>query len=189
MLVAVRAIAPVAGIPPNSPDAMFAIPCPTSSTFDLWRVPIIPSATTAESSDSIAASSATVTADGKSSRMRSAERAGKCGDGIPAWISPNREPIVSTGRRRSAAPTVARRIATIGPGIRRDTLGQKIRTASAKPDTARAAGDALRAWSAKACHFSRKPVGTGPIRRPSRSLICDEKMMTAIPLVNPVTTG
>ncbi len=35
MLVAVRAIAPVAGSPPKSGDAMFATPCPTSSTFEL----------------------------------------------------------------------------------------------------------------------------------------------------------
>ena len=34
-LVAVRAIAPVAGRPPNSGDAMFATPCAISSTFGL----------------------------------------------------------------------------------------------------------------------------------------------------------
>ena len=32
--VAVRAIAPVAGIPPKSGDAMFATPCATSSMFE-----------------------------------------------------------------------------------------------------------------------------------------------------------
>ena len=53
--VAVRAIAPVAGMPPKRPAAMFAMPWPTSSTLDLCRLPIMPSATTAESSDSIAA--------------------------------------------------------------------------------------------------------------------------------------
>ncbi len=52
-LVAVRAMAPVAGIPPKSPDAMFATPCATSSMLELWRLPIMPSATTAESSDSM----------------------------------------------------------------------------------------------------------------------------------------
>ena len=35
MLVAVRAIAPVAGSPPNIGEAMFAIPCATSSVFGL----------------------------------------------------------------------------------------------------------------------------------------------------------
>ena len=53
--VAVRAIAPVAGMPPNSGDTMFATPCATSSMFERWRPPIMPSATTADSSDSIAA--------------------------------------------------------------------------------------------------------------------------------------
>ena len=54
-LVAVRAMAPVAGMPPKSGDAMLATPCATSSMFDRCRPPIMPSATTAESSDSIAA--------------------------------------------------------------------------------------------------------------------------------------
>jgi hypothetical protein len=49
MLVAVRAMAPVAGIPPNSGETMFAIPCAASSTFELCRSPVIPSATTADS--------------------------------------------------------------------------------------------------------------------------------------------
>ena len=62
MFVAVRAIAPVAGMPPKIGEAIFATPWATSSMFDLWRVPIIPSATTADSNDSIAASSATVNA-------------------------------------------------------------------------------------------------------------------------------
>ena len=60
--VAVRAMAPVAGMPPNSGDAMFATPCATSSMFERCRPPIIPSATTADSSDSTAPSSAMVNA-------------------------------------------------------------------------------------------------------------------------------
>src|SRR6266513_335476 len=60
--VAVRAIAPVAGIPPNNGEAMLAMPCATSSMLERWRPPIMPSATTADSSDSIAARSAIVKA-------------------------------------------------------------------------------------------------------------------------------
>ena len=41
---------------------MLATPCATSSTFGLWRSPLIRSATTADSSDSIAPSIATVRA-------------------------------------------------------------------------------------------------------------------------------
>ena len=59
---AVLAIAPVAGIPPNSPEKIFPSPWPISSAFDLCVSPIIPSETTAESSDSIAASTAMVNA-------------------------------------------------------------------------------------------------------------------------------
>ncbi len=62
MFVAVRAIAPVAGRPPKSGDTMLATPCAKSSVFGLCRSPPIRSATTAESSDSMAPSIATVTA-------------------------------------------------------------------------------------------------------------------------------
>ena len=61
-LAAVRAIAPVAGIPPKRADIIFPIPCPINSAFDLCLLPIIPSETTAESKDSIAASIAIVKA-------------------------------------------------------------------------------------------------------------------------------
>ena len=39
MFVAVRAIAPVAGSPPNIGDTMFAMPCATSSTFGIMAIP------------------------------------------------------------------------------------------------------------------------------------------------------
>ena len=53
ILVAVRAIAPVAGIPPKNGVTIFAIPCPISSLLLLCFVPDMASATTAESNDSI----------------------------------------------------------------------------------------------------------------------------------------
>ena len=40
MLAAVRAIAPVAGRPPNRPDARLAMPWPTSSWLERWRKPV-----------------------------------------------------------------------------------------------------------------------------------------------------
>ena len=49
MLVAVRAIAPVAGNPANRAEAMLATPMPTSSCPERCRRPVIPSATVAES--------------------------------------------------------------------------------------------------------------------------------------------
>ncbi len=74
--VAVRAIAPVAGIPPNSGDAIFATPCATSSMLERWRPPIMPSATTAESSDSMPASNAMVNAGPARAPMIAIERCG-----------------------------------------------------------------------------------------------------------------
>ena len=90
--VAVRAIAPVAGSPPTSGDAMFAMPCATSSTFGLCRSPLIRSATVADISDSIAPSIATVIAgiiNGPS--IESCTR-GTWSAGSPAGTPPKRVP-------------------------------------------------------------------------------------------------
>ena len=54
MLVAVRAMAPVAAKPPNSGVMILATPWPMSSWLESCRVPVMPSATTAVSSDSMA---------------------------------------------------------------------------------------------------------------------------------------
>lgn len=100
MFVAVRAIAPVAGMPPKI-GAMFATPYATSSMFDLWRVPIMPSATTAERRDSMAASSAIVIDGGISSRMLF-HGVGRCGAGSDDGTPAKREPMVSTGSAKSS---------------------------------------------------------------------------------------
>ena len=70
MFVAVRASAPVAAIPPKIGAMMLPMPSPTSSELGSCFVPVMPSAMTAESSDSIAPSIAIANADGKSSRTR-----------------------------------------------------------------------------------------------------------------------
>src|SRR3546814_12743427 len=49
MLVAVRAIAPVAGRPPNRAETVLATPWATSSQFERLRRPVMPSPTTAAS--------------------------------------------------------------------------------------------------------------------------------------------
>jgi hypothetical protein len=54
MFVAVRAIVPVTGIPPNRIEPILAVPCVTSSQFARCLRPDMPSATTAENNDSIA---------------------------------------------------------------------------------------------------------------------------------------
>ncbi len=95
-LVAVRAIAPVAAKPPNSGTARFAMPWPTSSWFESWRVPAMPSATTADSSDSIAPSIAIVNAGPISSSTRGSVISGIERFGRPRGMPPNSVPIVAT---------------------------------------------------------------------------------------------
>src|SRR5260370_15158837 len=62
MLVAVRAMAPVAGRPPNNGDTIFATPWPNNSTLGLWRSLLLRADTTAAMIDSLAPNIATVTA-------------------------------------------------------------------------------------------------------------------------------
>ncbi len=121
--VAVRAIAPVAGMPPKTGETMFATPCATSSMLERCRPPIMPSATTADSRDSIAASSAIVNAGPASDATSGSVTCGSEGCGRPAWIAPNRRAIVSTGRWKSWTSTVVTMSATNGPGMRRSSLG------------------------------------------------------------------
>ena len=111
MLVAVRAIAPVAGRPPNRLEATLATPCPTSSWFERCLVPAMPSATTAESSASIPARNAMVKADGITAWIFASVISGSAGIGNPAGMSGKREPIVSTGRLRAATASEAATIA------------------------------------------------------------------------------
>ena len=61
-LVAVRAMAPVAGMPPKNGVTMLPMPSASSSASGSCRVPAIPSAITADSSDSMPPSMATAKA-------------------------------------------------------------------------------------------------------------------------------
>ena len=70
MLVAVRASAPVAAMPPKNGATMLPMPSATSSEFGSCFVSVMPSAMTADSSDSIAPSIAIANAAGSSSRIR-----------------------------------------------------------------------------------------------------------------------
>ncbi len=63
---------------------MFATPWATSSMFERCRPPIIPSATTADSNDSIAASIAMVNAGPASDPTRGSVTCGTEGSGRPA---------------------------------------------------------------------------------------------------------
>ena len=121
--MAVRAIAPVTGMPPTSGTIRLATPCASSSAFELWRSPVIESATTADSRLSTAARSATVSADGSSGRIRSARNCGMAKAGRPLGMPPNFDPIVSTGRPNTATAAVPASSATIDPGSRGSHFG------------------------------------------------------------------
>jgi hypothetical protein len=186
--VAVRAIAPVAGRPPTNGEAMLAMPWANSSTLELCRVPLIRSATTADSSDSIAPSIAIVTVGDTSVRIRSGRKRGICTAGSPAGIPPNRLPIVSTGNPASAATAVPPTRATMYPGTRgirrfQITIDSRTPTASAV-----VSNDALIAPVSAAIRPMNSP-GTSSSGMPKKSFSWVLAMTSAMPLVNPMTTG
>src|SRR5208283_4185702 len=84
IFVAVRAIAPVQHRPPKRAEPMLAKPCAASSQFERWRRPVMPSATTAESSDSMPPRSAMAMAEGRSSRSWRGATCGREGAGSPS---------------------------------------------------------------------------------------------------------
>jgi len=189
MFVAVRAMAPVAGIPPNSGDTIFAMPCAANSMFELWRSPLIPSATTADSRLSTAASRATVNAEGNKGRICAAWKDGRENCGNPCGIPPNLLPIVSTGRWKTATAQVAMRSARMEPGMRFVSFGQNkmiARDAIAMVTVCH--------WIVAACSTSiamrgRNSLGTGGVFRPKKSLIWVDAIRSAMPLVKPIVTG
>ena len=117
----VRAIAPVAGMPPKIGVTTLATPCAISSVFELCLSPITPSATVAESSDSMAPSMAMVNAVGKSVSMTSKFITGAAAFGSDGSMV-NRSPMVSMPvmpnfSRRKYTITVITTIAMSEPGI------------------------------------------------------------------------
>jgi len=70
-LVALRAMAAVAVMPPNSGATRLPSPWPISSPLGSWLLPVMPSATTAQSSDSMAPSMAMAKAGASSLRNNS----------------------------------------------------------------------------------------------------------------------
>ena len=137
-LAAVRAIAPVAGIPPKRADMIFPTPWPTNSALERWLPPIMPSETTQERSDSIAARMAMVKAGEIIWRIKENDRSGTVKLGSPALMV-YRSPMVLTGRWPKATMAVVTKIATREPGIFWERRGQKIWMSRAKIPIARVA--------------------------------------------------
>ena len=107
MLVTVRAIVPVAGMPPKNGATKFATPWPMSSWLGSWRSSVMPSATRAHSRDSIAPSRAMVSVGPTSCFTVSHENSGSAKPGRPCGMPPNFEPMVSTGRCSNVTASVA----------------------------------------------------------------------------------
>ena len=189
MLVAVRAIAPVAGRPPNRGEAMLATPCATSSTFGLCRSPLIRSATTADISDSMPPSMATVNAEGSSDSSRSARKAGIRSCGSPPGMPSNRDSMVSTGMPNTADRSVPPSSTTIVPGTAVFLTRHRTRMDSVTSETAVAQYDRVGKLAASVIIRPAKSPGTAPTVRPKKSRICVLAMTMAMPLVKPTTTG
>ena len=163
MLVAVRAMAPVAGRPPNSGDAMLAMPCAISSTFGLCRSPLMRSATTADISDSIAPSRATVSAGDEQRRDQArAWNFGTTSGGQPLRdaAEPGADRLdrqLEAPRRRACPPAAPRWSRARGGTNRFHTI-----IATSAPTASAVVGrrDACRACSASATIRGQNSPGT-----------------------------
>ena len=168
---------------------MLAMPWPTSSTLGLCLVPLMRSETTADMSDSIAPSMATVIAGEISGRSKSKRNCGILIPGKPEGMPPKRVPIVSTGSFSKTTSAVPANSATMYPGTR-FTKRIKIRiTTRANTPRPVSKGENVRKFRARISIRARNSPGTLSTLRPKKSLICVLAMMTAMPFVNPTTTG
>ncbi len=87
-------------------EPMLAMPCATSSQLERWRRPVMPSATTADSSDSMPPRSAIVRASGSTASNFSNEKAGSAGSGQGAGDAAE---LASRWWRRDSPPWPAAR--------------------------------------------------------------------------------
>jgi len=169
---------------------MLATPCATSSAFGRWRRPVMPSATVAERSDSIAPSSAKLPAQGSAARSDAGLISGSPGRGGRRGSAPKREPIVSTGRPKAATAPEASAIAMIIPGQPGRKRRKTTISATVAPVSAAAAGVKVARASQSAASLGRIAAGSAPPRSsPSALRICEARMMTPIPALKATVTG
>ena len=114
-------MAPVAGIPPKRGEAMLAMPWAMSSVLESWWSPTTPSATVADSSDSMAPSMAMVNAGDTRPFIVSQFISGTCAAGSSLLMA-KRSPMVSMDITPAKffskrASTVIMIMATSEPGI------------------------------------------------------------------------
>ena len=193
ILVMVRAMAPVAGIPPTSGDTRLAIPWPISSWFELCLSPMIPSATVAESSDSIAPSMAMVMAGDIRLWMVSQVIPGTATSGSSELML-NRSPIVAMLSMpayffRRKTMTVISTMAMSEPGIFFENFGVMAMIKILNTPTSVDHQSMVWKLAIYTPHLDMKSPGTLSIVSPNRSFICVVKIVSAIPLVNPTMIG
>jgi len=189
-LVAVRAMVPVTQMPPNSAEPILAKPCATSSQLERWRRPVMPSATTADNSDSMAPSSANAIASGNTASTFATENVGNAGKGNSRGMPPQRVPMVSTGMLKAQVTMAAMTTAIRMPGqVGRNRFNpMMIRIYSAASTIA----DTLAVGTpcASAISFGSSSPGSLAVKViPNRSLSWLAKMITAMPAVKPTVTG
>jgi hypothetical protein len=184
---AVRAIAPVAGTPPNSGTIMLARPWPISSRLGSCRpTPAIPSATLADSRLSSAARAATASTAPNRSETTPASNAGNEGVGSDDGKAPITPTSAPPSRATMVAATTARSEAGI-PRWMRGTPTMMATTSATRPKAHHIPPPPTAsptARTATAAVFSPSGLGT-----PRAAGTCCRKMMTAIPRVNPSITG
>ena len=188
---AVRAIAPVAGIPPKNPAAIEASPWPVSSRSGLYGPdgrpsgPTMPAATRAESRDSIAASVAMETAGMSRPPTAAGSIKGMEGAGSECGSAPIRGISSPSASAATVASNTAIRLAgraLLSLGSRYITAATPATTASVCSTVGTVACDALST-------AARRVLWPGVASVPVASGTCWRKMMAAMPRVKPSTTG
>ena len=182
-------------MPPKMGEAMLAMPWAISSVLESWRSPMTPSATAADSNDSMAPSTAMVMATGNRFFTASQLRVGTVASGKAAWML-KRSPIVSMQVMppyclRHHTATVTRTMATNEPGIFFENFGVTAMMKMLTTLTMKFHQFTVSKWSKYRSHLPTKSPGifSPPKFSPKMSAIWVVKMVTAIPLVNPMMMG
>ena len=121
-------------------------------------------------------------------RSVSSDSSGKAKVGNVCGMPPNFVPMVSTGRSRAATATVPKTSAMIGLGKTRHFFGQvriRIRQARLSPTVGQL-------MVCSACHSTlicaKNSAGIFSVVSPRKSLNCESRISTAMPLVKPLIT-
>ena len=193
IFVIVRAIAPVAGIPPKRGEARLATPWAISSVFESWWSPITPSATVADKRLSMAPNMAMVIAGDTSCLIVSHVISGTWALGSSLEIE-NLSPMVSMlpippKFFNNNATIVINMMATREPGIFLLNRGVMAMTITLAIPIMAVHRSVVFMFCIYTIHFSTKSDGTDVSCKPNKSFICVVNIVTAIPLVKPTTIG